>query len=394
MSTLSTSTSRPGTAAPARGTPTVVVLHRGGPFIRGTEAVCLRAAKAFADAGYHLVVCRNNACLDNEILALAPSAEIRNFHFPELYLEGLKGTSLPIPAYLRALFQLMRIARRHNTVLLYCSGGLPCQLAVPVGRFFRIPVLCHFHHPAARRLQYLWLLRLADKLVFPSVFVQQQSLPYHRKTGSVVYNGIDLTRFKPAPSHTDAWRAKLGIPSDATVIGQVGALVPNKRPDFLVSAFSSLRKMTTRPLHLCIVGTGPMEGLLRQMVKDPDIARDVTLTGYVDDVLPYYQHVFDINVLVSREEGLGISVIEGSACGLPAVVTNCTGLPEAVRANASGFLFDVADIAGLQNHLLRLTEDPSLRATMGRAGIEYARERFSADSFETAFMSAVRDLLH
>lgn len=38
-------------------------------------------------------------------------------------------------------------------------------------------------------------------------------------------------------------------------------------------------------------------------------------------VLPYYQHVFDINDLASINEGLGISVVEASACGLPLIVT-------------------------------------------------------------------------
>ena len=108
-----------------------------------------------------------------------------------------------------------------------------------------------------------------------------------------------------------------------------------------------------------------MEADLRRLANELGIARNVTLTGYVDDVLPYYQHVFDINVLVSRTEGLGISVIEGAACGLPAVVSNCTGLPETVVEGETGLLFDLDDAEGLRGHLLRLAESPSLRASMG-----------------------------
>ncbi len=214
-----------------------------------------------------------------------------------------------------------------------------------------------------------------------------------RNPGMVVYNGIDVMRFQPAPARDERWRRELGIPAEATVVGQVGALAPNKRPDFLVSAFASLLQQTDRKFHLCLVGAGTMEASLRQLVDKLAITSHVSLTGYVDDVLPYYQHVFDINVLASAEEGLGISVIEGSACGLPAVVTNCTGLPETIIDGETGFLFELNDTAGLREHLLRLGEDPSLRTSMGRAGRMLAVERFSSTSYDRTFMGVVDDLL-
>jgi glycosyltransferase involved in cell wall biosynthesis len=185
----------------------------------------------------------------------------------------------------------------------------------------------------------------------------------------------------------------LGISTDAIVIGQVGAFAPNKRADFLVSAFSSLMKQTGAKFHLCLVGAGPMEKNLRQQVSELGLTGNVSLTGYVNDVLPYYQHVFDINVLASMEEGLGISVIEGSACGLPAVVSDCTGLPETIIDGKTGFLFGLDDAEGLRRHLLRLGENPPLRASMGAAGRALAEERFSSTQYDTSFMAIVDDLL-
>jgi glycosyltransferase involved in cell wall biosynthesis len=215
-----------------------------------------------------------------------------------------------------------------------------------------------------------------------------------RHPGIVVYNGIDMMRFQPAPIRDEQWRRRWGIPAEATVIGQVGALAANKRPDFLVSAFGSLLKQKQHAFHLCLVGAGPLEASLRQLVDQLGIASHVSLTGYVGDVLPYYQHVFDINVLASSEEGLGISVIEGSACGLPAVVSNCTGLPETIVGGTTGFLFELNDAAGLSGHLLRLGTDPPLRASMGQAGRAFAEERFSSTAYDRSFMMAVDDLLN
>ncbi|HEY1890295.1 MAG TPA: glycosyltransferase [Steroidobacteraceae bacterium] len=369
------------------------MLHRGGAFIRGTEAVLIRSAHALAAAGYRLVIGRRNDCIDGALSSMDPRPEFVDFQFPELMISGIRETSLPIGAYIKEVSRLRKIVRRENVVLLYCSGGLPCQLAIPVGRSAKVPVLCHFHHPAARRAHYLWLARFADRRVFPSAFVQRHSASSPRRPGTVVYNGIDVTRFRVAPSRDDHWRADLGISTDAIVIGQVGAFAPNKRADFLVSAFSSLMKQTGAKFHLCLVGAGPMEKNLRQQVSELGLTGNVSLTGYVNDVLPYYQHVFDINVLASMEEGLGISVIEGSACGLPAVVSDCTGLPETIIDGKTGFLFGLDDAEGLRRHLLRLGENPPLRASMGAAGRALAEERFSSTQYDTSFMAIVDDLL-
>ena len=136
-----------------------------------------------------------------------------------------------------------------------------------------------------------------------------------------------------------------------------------------------------------------MEEQLHHLVDETGLARNVTLTGYVDDILPYYQHVFDINVLISKAEGLGIAVIEGSACGLPAVVSNCTGLPETTIENETGFLVDPNDTEALQRHIMRLAESASLRASMGRAGRALAERRFSATGYDEHFMALVHDLM-
>ncbi len=372
---------------------TVLLLHRGGPIVRGTETVLIQSAKAFDAAGYRVLVCRNQPCIDQPLQAASPSAQIIDFTFPELMIAGVRETSLSLSAYFGAFRRLKDLVARVRPEFIYCSGGLPCQLGIPVGRLSRTPVLCHFHHPAMRRVFYLWLVRYADKLVFPSAFVEQRSRPDLRGPGDVIYSGIDLARFRPERNRMPVWRARWGIAPEAIVIGQVGALASNKRPDFLITAFRALLNRVGKSLHLCLVGAGPMEGRLRRMVNDWGLASRVTLTGYVKDVLPYYQHVFDINVLVSREEGLGISVLEGSACGLPAVVTRCTGLPETVQESRTGLLFEVEDAEQLNAHLSTLAEQPERRVEMGRMGVGFVADRFAYVSYAQKLLASVRDML-
>jgi glycosyltransferase involved in cell wall biosynthesis len=374
-------------------TRTVLLLHRGGSGgIRGTEVCLVQSAKAFLAAGFRVVLCRNTPVVDRLMAELDPAPRLLDLDYPELMI-GRGETSLPLRAYAHSFRRLGEIVRDIRPDLIYCSGGLPCQLAVPVGKLQRIPVLCHFHHPAIRRAYYLWLVKFADAVIFPSQFTREHSDRRAGLSGDVVYNGVNLESFQPARSRDTAWRADLGIHREAAVIGQVSQLIPAKRPDFLMRAFVALLEQFNQPLHLCLVGKGPMQDSLRELARELGISSHVTITGYVPDVAPYYQHVFDINVLASREEGLGISSLEGAACGLPVVVTRCTGLSETIIENETGLAFELEDMADLRSKLAVLIADPTRRAAMGRAGRNLVQRLFSAQAYDEGVVSAARKLL-
>jgi glycosyltransferase involved in cell wall biosynthesis len=373
-------------------TRTVLLIHHGSDGMRGTETCLIQSARAFAAGGLRVVVCRNHPVMDAELGAIEPAPRLLPMDFPELKLDG-KHSALPFAAYGRALRGLRRLVAELQPSLIYCSGGLPCQLAVPAARLHRIPVVCHFHHPAIKRDYYLWLVKLADKVIFPSQYTRAHSLQKARVDGEVIYNGVDVMRFRPAAQRDPSWRSRLGIPGEAVVIGQVAALTAHKRPEFLVRALARLLQPATRPLHLVLIGKGPLTEPLGALVRELRLEKYVTITGPVPDVLPFYQHVFDINALVSREEGLGIAAIEGASCGLPNVVTDCTGLSETVVPDTTGLRFGLHDEAGLDGHLLRLASDPELRHRMGAAGREHARQTFSAAIYNDKIVAATQELI-
>ncbi len=372
---------------------TILLLHCGDNGIRGSEICLIQTAKAFAEMHYQVVICRTNPIMDPFLNQISHKPILIDMHFPEIMIAGNGETSLPLISYFRSLKRLYAIVRQYKPALIYCNTGLPCQLAVPVGRLRRVPVLCHFHHPAIKRAYYFWLLVLANKVIFPSQFTRIHSELKANISGDVVHNGIDLDRFHPSESRDPQVRANLGIADNAVVIGQVAQLVPHKRPDLLIRAFSFLLTKCKQPIHLCLVGKGPMEGALRDLVASLRITDHISITGYVNDVLPYYQHVFDINVLVSKEEGLGISAIEGSACCLPILVTRCTGLTETVVENETGFTFEINQFDDLCEKLLFLINNPGLRSIMGAAGRAYAKQHFSAEAYNKGIIAIAKGML-
>lgn len=366
---------------------TVILLHHGGETVRGSEQCLIENVKALHAAGFRTILLRNHPCVDERLTGIVD--EVVPFEWPELMISGL-GTRLPIFRYMRAFASLAATIRRERAIALLANGGLPCQLGVPVARLCGVPLICQFHHPANRRYLYLWLVKHADRLVFPSEFTRSIVQNRLRADGVVIYNGVDTERFTPAVERRFDLRKSLDIPEDALVFGQVAALQPHKRQDLLIRAFSAALGALPNA-YLVLVGTGPQCRHLEHLAESLGVSHRVRFAGYVASTVDYFQHVIDVNVLASAEEGLGISVLEGSATGLPAIVADATGLRETVIPLQTALDFPVDDEEALRDRLIHLGNDPSLRVELGRAGRVFVNERFAAERYRQGIVRIVTD---
>lgn len=366
---------------------TILVMHQGGSQIRGSEVCLIHTVNALLAANYKVILLRNNSIIDQTLNELG-NLEIADCDYPEIMIDG-DHKSFPIFRYIRSFLSLRKFVKKYDVTRIVCNGGLPCQLGVPLGNSIGIPVVCHFHHPSAKRYFYFWLVRFADHLIFPSNFTASIVAQKCGRKGQVVYNAVDLdTRYVPSHSRDSRFRSELGIPNDGLVIGQVGALVPHKRPDFLIKAFAAICNHFPR-VYLLLVGWGPMQESLRAEIFRHQLDNRIKLIGYVDDVLPYLQNVIDINVLASAEEGLGISVIEAAGCSLPSIVSDCTGLKEVVVQNETGYKFSPNDNTELQFFLIKLIQEPDLRIRLGKAAREHALKKFCLPRYSADIVNVI-----
>lgn len=74
----------------------------------------------------------------------------------------------------------------------------------------------------------------------------------------------------------------------------------------------------------------------------------------------------DIFVLPSYGEGMPLAVLEAMAAGLPIIATRVGGIPDLMTDGAEGFLLNPGDVSALADRIVRLANDPQLRATMGQ----------------------------
>jgi phosphatidylinositol alpha-1,6-mannosyltransferase len=164
------------------------------------------------------------------------------------------------------------------------------------------------------------------------------------------------------------------------VVGCVSRLVARKGQDALVRALPALRAAVPGT-RLLLVGDGPDRDRLRRLATACGVAGEVVFTGAVPaGELPAHHAVADVFALPCRTrgggldvEGLGIVSLEAAASGLPVVVGDSGGAPEAVRDGRTGRVVDGRDPAALTAALAALLADPDAAATMGAAGREWMR---------------------
>ncbi|HEY8666897.1 MAG TPA: glycosyltransferase family 4 protein [Tepidisphaeraceae bacterium] len=203
----------------------------------------------------------------------------------------------------------------------------------------------------------------------------------------LIPNGVGPAKLTP---RADA-RRELGVSSDSVVTGFVGRLVDQKAPDVLLRAFA--RAVDAAPnARLAMVGAGPLEGDLRALSQELNIADKIIWLGERDarEVLA----AFDIFALSSRKEGLPYVVLEAMAAGLPVVATSSAGVEILIEPGVSGNVIAPNDAIAFGDALARLSCDGGLRHRFGQAALERAG-RFSVDAMVdrtlVAYLSGLDD---
>ncbi|UGQ49225.1 glycosyltransferase [Massilia endophytica] len=208
---------------------------------------------------------------------------------------------------------------------------------------------------------------------------------------AVIPNGVDTRRFQPSQAARQSMRQRLGIEPDALVIGSVGRLSPQKRPEMLVRLLAELLPRFPG-LRLVLAGSGPLERALRRSVDARQLSGHVIFAGYqerVEELLP----ALDLHLLLSSREGFGIATIEAMACGVPAVATDVPGNADVLGLSAGGVLVPPDDLHAMAATVAGLLAAPLRRAVMGERGRAEVCARYDHSKIQAQVQAFYRGLL-
>ena len=187
------------------------------------------------------------------------------------------------------------------------------------------------------------------------------------EAGSVRYTEEDLAAFGDDRGETP-------------VLLYVGRYTEVKRITLLIEAYAQARERFGRRAPLVLLGgfPGEWEGEHPLETVRRTGAQDVFLAGWHDhEELPDFLAASDVVVLPSVREQFGQVLVEGGACGLPAIAVGAYGPAEIVRDGETGWLVPPDDREALAAALVEAVDDPAERRRRGERAAEDAREKYS-----------------
>lgn len=141
-------------------------------------------------------------------------------------------------------------------------------------------------------------------------------------------NGVDLALFQ-AGNREDA-RAALGLKGPVLLFA--GWLIPRKRVDLVLEVTKRVPSLTT-----VIVGSGPLQDDLMQMVDDLGLSNRVLFLGQKrPDEMPALYNAADVLLLPSDREGWANVLLEAMACGTPVVSRDIGSAPDFITDSKVG----------------------------------------------------------
>lgn len=192
-----------------------------------------------------------------------------------------------------------------------------------------------------------------------------------------VLSAVDTERYRPASS-VQPIRESLGIQPGSKVIAVVAQLIQRKGHQVLLDALPTVLRRHP-DVRVLVFGKGPLEASLKARVAAMGLDTIVRFEGFrtdMDKILP----AMDFVVHPALMEGLGVSLLEAAAAGVPIIASRAGGMPEIVLDGVNGRLVEPGDVDGLAEAMARMLEDDALRRTQGAAARRHVLSRFAIPS--------------
>ncbi len=178
----------------------------------------------------------------------------------------------------------------------------------------------------------------------------------------VVYSGIPAPQVKRPRN----WRRERGWPPTCVVCGIVGAMTHEKGLDLVGGIARRLPGEVFRRTRLVMLGGKGKGGTTVSGVEGFD-------AGFVEEI---HDAMAGLDVLwhPARSEGLGTSVIDAMALGIPPIAFAVGGLPEVIENDKSGLLIPPGDVQAFVRGASELVTNDALRARLGVGALARAEE--------------------
>lgn len=258
-----------------------------------------------------------------------------------------------------------------------------------------IPVVTHIRKFHGRTLPEA--IKCSTALVAISSAIEADLRQNELRAGVVkrIFNGIDLEHWLVGAFTKHHSRIELAIPEDRFVIMLPARICKQKRQDFALEAFATLRAFVPNSVLLLVGETyledqAYLDALLSQ-VAALGLEESVMITGFIEDMRRIYP-VCDAVILCTQKEPFGRVILEAMAMGIPVIVPDASGPKEIVCDGTSGLLYDPSRKDALIKAICRVFAEVPLRESVIQGGLERVKD-FGIAAHVSAVESLYSELL-
>jgi glycosyltransferase involved in cell wall biosynthesis len=264
-------------------------------------------------------------------------------------------------------------------------GMLAAKIAGVNGRVYtrHHSVECHTYYPHAvyydRICNALANKILANSTVTAEVLTDLENVPESKV--QVMHYGYDLDKFISSEEGVRDLKIKYGLESAYPIVGVISRFVDWKGVQHIIPAFAEFkRKFPTSKLVLANA-TGPDEEKILNLLQENLDSDSYLLIGFEDRIFDLYRtfNAF-VHVPITRSaEAFGQVYMEALLFGVPSVFTLSGIANDIVEENKNALVVPYSDSAAIAEALTKLFENPALRETFSRNGIDKVRSMFGSE---------------
>ncbi len=206
----------------------------------------------------------------------------------------------------------------------------------------------------------------------------------------VIPSGIDFKEYQKK-CVKDWFIKEFELSEDNLVIGMIAQFIPRKGHRLLINGIPRIIKKHPE-VRFLFLGKGPLEPKIKRMVKDRGLSKFVRFGGFREDINKIIPCLYMV-VHPAYMEGLGVSLLQASAAGIPIIATDVGGIPEVVLHNFNGYLISPNSVDDIVDKILYLIENRELAKKMGQNGRSLVKKKFSVDKMVSSYINLYREII-
>ncbi len=230
----------------------------------------------------------------------------------------------------------------------------------------------------------------SDGVTAVSRFLKEKTLTNYNieKDIEVIYNFIDIDKFKPRNS--DTFRKHVA-PGGEKVLVHTSNFRPVKRITDTIRILEKVKQEI--PTKLVLVGDGPDRSESERLARELDLQKDVLFLGKQDGLTEILS-ASDIFLMPSQSESFGLSALEAMACGIPVVSSSVGGLPELVIHNETGYIAEIGDVDRMAKYVIELLTNEKKYKSFSKNARERAVKHFDKNLIVPKYVEYYEKILN